>query len=738
MKKRFKKLVVLGMVVAMMASSTLCASAAGLRDVFNAKYYADSYADLKAAFGDNEEALYNHFINYGLKENRHMSPIIDVQAYRKAYPDLNAAFGENWDAYVEHFLAFGAREGRTQGILFNPIKYAEAYPDVAAAFGTDIQAITNHYLTHGVAEGRTAGVTAAAPAAPAAAASGGGSSSSSSSSSGSGSGSGGTTTPPAETKTDAEKLQEAAEAVTEALGNLILGNKMTDEEVEAAIDEAARNAAGDGITFEWKGAMNVVLVSGDTDGSVTGEIRLSIEGSDAEPQNVAVNVPIRSNKSIMDDAETVVNAALSAVELDKGMSTAVLKQTVLNAVQTAVGSDITAEWDSVTATPVVGDTDGSVSGTIKLTLKEDTSVTKDVSVSLTIESDGTLLNSAKTAAEGAISSVEVKANDKDTLVAAVAEAVDAAIAEVNSGITADYSALEFTAATGAAAGALAGVITLTLDESMADTNSISVEIPKLEITAVESPADAVEVAYGTSEDDAKAAVKAVSLTGTWADLTDIPVTIKGEAEVTITGYNASKAGNYTATIAANGLQAEGYGIKSDLGAVSVTVSVGLPTPAKVYNLKVNEAGTGVALAGEAGDVTITGGDGTSEATSYKGRYDGTNLTLVKHPTDPSYWFGVGALCSSAQDYWVYIDGESKYVNVTNNRIPADGASVTTGYQKYGIGVAFDGGETSGEHTVKFALSDAGQTEINNASNAVYYEIKVVISKPADPEQGSDE
>lgn len=176
MKKQFKKLVVLGMVVAMLASSTLCVSAAGLRSVFNAKYYADSYKDLKAAFGDNEEALYNHFITFGLKENRQMSPIIDVQAYRKAYPDLNAAFGDNWDAYVEHFFAYGMREGRKEGILFNPLEYAAAYPDVAAAFGTDIEAITRHYLTNGIAEGRTAGVTAKAEAA--APASGGGSSSS--------------------------------------------------------------------------------------------------------------------------------------------------------------------------------------------------------------------------------------------------------------------------------------------------------------------------------------------------------------------------------------------------------------------------------------------------------------------------------------------------------------------------------------------------------------------------------
>lgn len=178
MKQKVKKLLVLGMAVGLMVSSTLCVSAAGLRDVFDAKYYADTYADLKAAFGEDEEALYNHFINCGLAENRSMNPVIDVQAYRAAYPDLDAAFGDNWDAYVEHYLTQGMSEGRTEGILFNPLEYAAAYPDVAAAFGNDIIAITRHYLTCGIAEGRTAGVTAKAEEKSS---SGGGSSSSSSS-----------------------------------------------------------------------------------------------------------------------------------------------------------------------------------------------------------------------------------------------------------------------------------------------------------------------------------------------------------------------------------------------------------------------------------------------------------------------------------------------------------------------------------------------------------------------------
>ncbi|MCM1193999.1 MAG: hypothetical protein NC123_11085 [Butyrivibrio sp.] len=136
-------------------------SAAGLEDIFDAKYYADSNEDLKAAFGYDETALYRHFLEYGLKEGRQMNPILDVAAYRAAYGDLETAFGDDWDAYVEHFLTFGVKEtNRRKGVLFDPIAYAEAYADIKQAFGDDIMAIIEHYEAFGRQEGRTEGTAA--------------------------------------------------------------------------------------------------------------------------------------------------------------------------------------------------------------------------------------------------------------------------------------------------------------------------------------------------------------------------------------------------------------------------------------------------------------------------------------------------------------------------------------------------------------------------------------------------
>lgn len=120
MKKFYKRFAVALAAAAMiMLSGSVNVSAAGVKDVFDAEYYADSYEDLKAAFGYNEAALYNHYITFGLTEGRCASLVFDVVEYRRSYQDLEEAFGDNWDAYVDHYMNFGIAEGRTAGVTRN-------------------------------------------------------------------------------------------------------------------------------------------------------------------------------------------------------------------------------------------------------------------------------------------------------------------------------------------------------------------------------------------------------------------------------------------------------------------------------------------------------------------------------------------------------------------------------------------------------------------------------------------
>lgn len=152
-----KKMVVAILAGTMLLSNGLQVSAAGMRDVFDAKYYAEQYKDLKDAFGDNEEALYKHFVEYGLKEGRNMNPIIDIAKYRKQYEDLDKAFGDNWDAYVEHYFNYGVKENRDNGTSFDVKKYVSSYEDLSKAFGDDYKKAAKHYMEYGKKENRDKG-----------------------------------------------------------------------------------------------------------------------------------------------------------------------------------------------------------------------------------------------------------------------------------------------------------------------------------------------------------------------------------------------------------------------------------------------------------------------------------------------------------------------------------------------------------------------------------------------------
>lgn len=152
-----KKLLCVAMVSTLVLSSSVSVDAAGLKDIFDAEYYAEQYTDLKKAFGNNEKALYNHFLHYGLQEGRVMNPIIDVGKYRQQYGDLEAAFGDDWDAYVNHYFTYGVNEHRDNGTDFDLLAYVESYKDIKDTFGNDYVAIAEHYAEFGRKENRKEG-----------------------------------------------------------------------------------------------------------------------------------------------------------------------------------------------------------------------------------------------------------------------------------------------------------------------------------------------------------------------------------------------------------------------------------------------------------------------------------------------------------------------------------------------------------------------------------------------------
>ncbi len=172
--------------------------------VFDAEFYADKYADLKSAFGNNATELKKHWLSTGISEGRQASPVFDAVYYVNHSNDLKAAFGRNYLAAYNHFITNGYNEpressseycgrdyknnyddlknlnnaelmkhylevGRSENrqalgkaltgvekVLFDYKYYADNNTDLKNAFGYNEKDLRTHWLEHGIAEGRQA------------------------------------------------------------------------------------------------------------------------------------------------------------------------------------------------------------------------------------------------------------------------------------------------------------------------------------------------------------------------------------------------------------------------------------------------------------------------------------------------------------------------------------------------------------------------------------------------------
>jgi hypothetical protein len=171
-----------------------------LKLLFNSKYYADYNPDVKNVFGYDENALFNHWVEYGMQEGRQAIPTFDVKyylannadlqktygndyymmykqysnmgyyEYRKSSSEFNCEFYKNFysdlnnmNSYtaIMHYCIYGKNEGRTGSLkneeyIFDPVYYANKYPDLKANFGYNPMLLIKHFYKYGIKEGRQA------------------------------------------------------------------------------------------------------------------------------------------------------------------------------------------------------------------------------------------------------------------------------------------------------------------------------------------------------------------------------------------------------------------------------------------------------------------------------------------------------------------------------------------------------------------------------------------------------
>ena len=166
--------------------------------VYDYTYYRNAYADLRAAFGNDADKYFKHFLQCGMAEGRQASENFDVKTYKNNYADLHKAFGNNNILYYKHYLEYGKAEGRkavassnsgnngntnngntgsntgnntgnntmpSASTVYNGVDYAlvydyeyykKKYADLRNTFGDDPKKYLQHFVENGMREGRQA------------------------------------------------------------------------------------------------------------------------------------------------------------------------------------------------------------------------------------------------------------------------------------------------------------------------------------------------------------------------------------------------------------------------------------------------------------------------------------------------------------------------------------------------------------------------------------------------------
>lgn len=118
--------------------------------VFDSNYYASTYPDVVAAYGNDYNKLLTHYINNGMLEGRNASATFNAVAYRDNNADIAAAYGDNWAAIHEHYALIGKNENRVSlpGKNKNVNNQAQSQPqkqNTTAAAGNVIGTYTTYY-----------------------------------------------------------------------------------------------------------------------------------------------------------------------------------------------------------------------------------------------------------------------------------------------------------------------------------------------------------------------------------------------------------------------------------------------------------------------------------------------------------------------------------------------------------------------------------------------------------------
>ena len=188
-----------------------------------------------------------------------------------------------------------------------------------------------------------------------------------------------------------EKVAAAKKVVQEALTGITATNDTTKESIQNVIDTALANAGMTEVTVEV-GDLTKTEATSSASGSIGGSISITSKNDGSVKDSVAISKTIAklplSEEEKVAAAKKVVQEALTGITATNDTT----KESIQNAIDTALAeagiADVTVKVENLTKTEATTDKTGSISGSISITSKRDSSVKASVSINKTIPATG--------------------------------------------------------------------------------------------------------------------------------------------------------------------------------------------------------------------------------------------------------------------------------------------------------------------------------------------------------------
>ena len=281
-----------------------------------------------------------------------------------------------------------------------------------------------------------------------------------------------------------EKVEAAKKVVQEALAGITATNETTKENIQNVIDTALANAGMTEVTVEVGDLTKTDASTGKT-GSIGGSISITSKNDSSVKDSVAISKTIAklpsSEKEKVEAAKAVVQEALAGITATNDTT----KESIQNVINTALAeagiTDVTVKVENLTKTEATTGKTGSISGSISITSKNDSSVKDSVAISKTIaklpSSEEEKVEAAKAIVQEALAGITAT---NETTKASIQNAIDTALAEAGiADVTVKVENLTKTEATTGKTGSISGSISITSkrDSSVKASVSINKTIP---------------------------------------------------------------------------------------------------------------------------------------------------------------------------------------------------------------------------------------------------------------------